>query len=51
MKLTLVIEGSKGSDVVQRIIRDMQHMPLREIVAQPEIQSIYQPLYERHLNS
>jgi hypothetical protein len=51
MKLTLVIEGSKGSDVVQRIIRDMQHMKLEEIVAQPEIQSIYQPLYERHLNS
>jgi len=51
MKLTLVIEGSKGSDVVQRIIRYMQHMPLSEIVAQPQIQELYKPLYERHLNS
>ena len=33
MKLTLVIEGSKGSDIVQRIIRCMQHMPLDEIIA------------------
>jgi hypothetical protein len=51
MKLTLIIEGSKGSDVVQRIIRDMQHMKLDDIVAQPEMQQIYQPLYERHLYS
>ncbi len=28
MKLTLVIEGSKGSDTVQQIIRYMQRMPL-----------------------
>src|SRR5205807_1914484 len=37
MKLTLIIEGSKGSDVVQKIIRSMQHMPLDQIVALPEI--------------
>ena len=51
MKLTLVIEGSKGSDTVQRIIHLMQSMPLGEIVNLPEIQQIYQPLYRRHLNS
>ncbi|HVW83488.1 MAG TPA: hypothetical protein VHB50_02360 [Bryobacteraceae bacterium] len=51
MKLTLVIEGSKGSDVVQRIIHYMQKMPLEEIVAQPDIQELYKPLYERHLKS
>lgn len=51
MQLTLVIEGSKGSDVVQTIIRHMQRMPLEEIVAQPEIQELYKPLYERHLRS
>ena len=51
MKLTLVIEGSRGSETVQRIIRDMQRMPLPEIIAQPDIQEIYKPLYERHVNS
>jgi hypothetical protein len=51
MKLTLVIEGSKGSDMVQQIIRYMQHMRLDEIVAQKDIQELYKPLYERHLNS
>jgi hypothetical protein len=51
MKLTLVIEGSKGSDVVQKIIHWMQSMPLQEIVAQKEIQELYQPLYDRHLRN
>lgn len=51
MKLTLVIEGSKGSDIVQKIIRWMTHETLAEIIAKPEIQTIYQPLYERHLRS
>src|ERR1700712_4116719 len=51
MKLTLVIEGSKGSETVQKIIRYMQQMPLAEIVEKPEIQEIYKPLYERHLKS
>jgi hypothetical protein len=51
MKLTLVIEGSKGSDTVQKIIRYMQYLPLVEIVAQPEIQELFKPLYERHLRS
>ena len=51
MKLTLVIEGAKGSDIVQQIIGWMQQRPLEEIVAEPEIQALYEPLYERHLNS
>ena len=51
MQLTLVIEGSKGSDMVQRIIRWMRTMPLAEIMRQPEIQAQYTPLYERHLRS
>ena len=51
MKLTLVIESSKGSDVVQRIIGYMQRMPLAEIAALPDIQEIFKPLYERHLKS
>src|SRR4051794_32177807 len=41
MQLTLVIEGSKGSGLVQRIIRWMRTMSLAEIMQQPEIQAAY----------
>jgi hypothetical protein len=51
MKLTLVIEGAKGSGIVHKIIGWMRHSRLEDIVAEPEIQELYQPLYERHLNS
>jgi hypothetical protein len=51
MKLTLVIESSKGSDVVQRIIGYMQQMTLAEIVERPDIQELFKPLYDRHLKS
>jgi hypothetical protein len=51
MKLTLVIEGAKGSDIIQKVIQWMQHRSLEEIAAQPEIQALYQPLYQRHLDS
>jgi len=51
MKLTLVIEGSKGSDVVQSIIRWMTSQTLDEIIEKPEIQNLYRPLYERHIRS
>ena len=51
MKLTLVIEGSKGSDAVQKIIRWMRRETLDEIIAKPEIQTLYEPLYQRHLAS
>ncbi|MGD0499852.1 MAG: phosphoesterase [Bryobacteraceae bacterium] len=51
MKLTLVIEAAKGSDIVQKAIRWMQRRSLAEIVAEPEIQALYEPLYQRHLES
>jgi hypothetical protein len=51
MQLTLVIEGSDGSDTVQKIIRKMRSERLGDIIADPEIQKIYKPLYERHLKS
>jgi len=51
MKLTLVIEAAKGSGIVQRIIRWMQHRPLAEIIEEPEVRELYQPLYERHVQS
>jgi hypothetical protein len=51
MQLTLVIEAAKGSDVVQKIIHWMQHRQLSEIIAEPEIQELYKPLYQRHFES
>jgi hypothetical protein len=49
MKLTLVIEAAKGSDIVQKVIRWMQRRQLSEIIAEPEIMALYEPLYRRHL--
>jgi len=51
MKLTLVIEAAKGSDIIHKIIGWMQRRQLAEIVTEPEIQELYKPLYERHLRS
>jgi len=51
MKLTLVIEAAKGSDIVHKVIGWMQRRKLAEIVAEPEIQALYEPLYKRHLES
>ncbi len=51
MKLTLVIEGVKGSEMVQNIIRWMRRCTLEEIMEKPAVQAVYGPLYERHLKS
>jgi hypothetical protein len=51
MKLTLVIEAAKGSDIIHRIIGWMQRRQLADLVTEPEIQELYKPLYERHLRS
>jgi hypothetical protein len=51
MKLTLVIEGSEGSVLVQKIIRAMQHQSLTEIVANREVQAVYEKLHQNHLRT
>jgi hypothetical protein len=51
MKLTLVIEAAKGSGIVHKIIGWMQRRQLSEIVAEPEIQQLYAPLYDRHMQN
>lgn len=51
MKLTLVIESAKGSDLVQRVIRWMTRRTLEEIIQEPEIAVLYEKLYQRHLKS
>lgn len=50
-QLVLVIEGAKGSGVVQQIIRMMKQRPLAEIIADPAVQALYQPLYRNHVES
>jgi hypothetical protein len=49
MKLTLVIEAAKGSDIVQKIIGYMRSMSLDAIIALPEIEALFRPLHDRHL--
>jgi hypothetical protein len=51
MKLTLVIEGVKGSEMVQKIIRWMACRKLSEIIEESEVQREYKPLYDRHLRA
>ncbi len=51
MKLTLVIESAKGSEIIHKIIGWMRTCKLSEIAQQPEIQQLYAPLYERHIRS
>jgi hypothetical protein len=50
-KLVLVIEGAKGADVVETIIRHMQRRSLEAIIQDPGIQSLFQPLYRQHLET
>ncbi len=51
MKLTLVIEGSQGSGLVQKIIGLMQNQSLDQILQDPEVSSSYQALYSNHLRN
>ncbi len=51
MKLTLVIEGVKGSELVQKIIRWMQRLSFEEIMAQPEVEREFERLHQRHLRA
>ena len=51
MKLTLVIEGSKGSHLVQKIIGAMQHQPLSTILSDSEVRTSYEELYCNHLRN
>jgi len=51
MKLTLVIEGSTGSALVQKIIRAMQHQRLADILNDPEVKAAYERLHQNHLQT
>jgi hypothetical protein len=51
MKLTLVIESAKGSEIIHKIIRWMRYCTLDQIIQMPEVQALYVPLHERHIRS
>ncbi len=51
MKLTLVIEGSKGPDLVKKISRAMQYQRLEQIIEDSDVQAVYHKLYQRHLRT
>ncbi len=50
MKLTLVIEGA-GDSISQKMIRWMASRSLDDIANEPEIRALFDPLYQRHLES
>jgi hypothetical protein len=50
MKLTLVIEAA-GDNVTQKMIPWMAERRLEEIADEPEIRALFEPLYQRHLES
>lgn len=50
-KLTLVIEGVSGSELVQQVIRWMQRRSFDEILAEPDIAREFRRLHERHLRA
>src|SRR5215475_9664164 len=51
MRLMLVIEASHSSELIHRIIREIQHKPLSEVIEQPEIRSTFDKLYAHHFES
>ncbi|MCW5966000.1 MAG: phosphoesterase [Bryobacterales bacterium] len=51
LKLVLVIEGSKSAEIMHKIIGWMSHLSFDEIMARPEIQELYKPLYDKHVRS
>lgn len=51
LKLMLVIEASRDNALMQKIIREMQSRSMSEIIADPEVNREFQPLYERHLKT
>jgi nanoRNase/pAp phosphatase (c-di-AMP/oligoRNAs hydrolase) len=51
LRLMLVIEATRDQRILEKIIRDMQQRPLDEIIADPEIEREFRPLFERHLRT
>ncbi len=48
MRLTMVIESSTDDDLVKKVIPLLTEMSLQEVLDQPFVQELLQPLMERH---
>jgi hypothetical protein len=51
MRLMLVIEASHNPDLIHKIIREIQHKSLAEVIDEPEIRSMFEKLYAHHFES
>jgi len=51
MRLMLVIEASHSSELIHKIIGEIQHRPLAEVIDLPEIRSTFEKLYAHHFES
>src|SRR5438874_3846539 len=51
MRLMLVIEASHSPDLIHRIIHEVQHKSLAEVINDPEIRAMFEKLYEYHFES
>jgi hypothetical protein len=51
MRLMLVIEASHSPALIHNIIREIQHRPLEQVIALPEIGSTFEKLYAHHFES
>jgi len=51
MRLMLVIEASHSPELIHNIIREIQHRPLAEVIALPEIRKTFETLYAHHFES
>jgi hypothetical protein len=51
MKLMLVIEAAQSRQLVHKIIGELQHKALPDVVMEPEIRAKFDELYKRHCES
>ncbi|HEU4388968.1 MAG TPA: phosphoesterase [Blastocatellia bacterium] len=51
LRLMLVIEATRNTSLLLKIIADMQSKSLDRIMREPEIDREFQPLYKRHVDS
>jgi nanoRNase/pAp phosphatase (c-di-AMP/oligoRNAs hydrolase) len=51
MRLMLVIEASHSSELIHKIIGEIQHRTLAEVIDLPEIRSTFERLYAHHFES
>ena len=51
MRLMLVIEASHNRELIHKIIRELQHKTLEQVIDEPEVRSTFDRLYARHAES